>query len=160
MNQDHLLTRRAALRQAASGTLAVAAAGSIAACGSSSPASSRTSTGPVGTPRRGGVLTVGMTGGGSSDTLSSFNALTTPDYARAVQLYEPLVRMNAQGQPELALAKDLTPNHDATQWDIRVRPGATFHNGKDVTAADVLYTLQAITNPKFPGEAASSLGAT
>ena len=98
-----------------------------------------------------------MTGGGSSDTLSSFNALTTPDYARAVQLYEPLVRMNAQGQPELALAKDLTPNHDATHWDIRVRPGATFHNGKDVTAADVLYTLQAITNPKFPGEAASSL---
>jgi peptide/nickel transport system substrate-binding protein len=157
MNPDHLITRRDALRQAASGTLAVAAAGSLAACGSSSSASSATSTGRAGAPRRGGALKVGMTGGGGTDTLSSFNAVTAPDYARAVQLYEPLVRMNAQGHPELALAEELSPNHDATRWDIRLHQGATFHNGKDVTAADVLYTLQAITNPKSPGEAASSL---
>ena len=39
------------------------------------------------------------------------------------------------------LAEEMTPNKDATVWTIRLRKGVTFHNGKDLTAEDVLFTF-------------------
>ena len=44
------------------------------------------------------------------------------------------------------LAEEVTSNEDATQWTIRIREGATFHNGNPVTADDVLYSLQHVAN--------------
>ena len=40
------------------------------------------------------------------------------------------------------LAEEMTPNADATEWTIKLKPGITWHNGKDFTADDVAYTLQ------------------
>ena len=48
----------------------------------------------------------------------------------------------------------MTPNKDATVWTIRLRSGVTFHNGKDVTADDLIYSINRVINPKTPGEAA------
>ena len=45
-------------------------------------------------------------------------------------------------------------------WTIRVREGIEFHNGKTLTAADVLYSIQRLINPKlglFGGAALSSI---
>lgn len=44
-----------------------------------------------GPPRRGGVLRVGVTGGGSSDTIDPHIPATNPDIARTLNLYEPLL---------------------------------------------------------------------
>ncbi|HLH66460.1 MAG TPA: ABC transporter substrate-binding protein [Solirubrobacteraceae bacterium] len=157
--RDSQQTRRRFLSSVGLGALALG----LAACGSSSGSptsgtSSATShSATEGAPRRGGTLTVGLTGGGSSDTLNPLQPLLTTDFARIDQLFEPLVGFTPEAGLQLLLAEELTPNHDATEWTIRLRRGITFHNGKDLTAADVAYTLQQIRSPKYAYGGASAI---
>lgn len=158
-------SRRAFLGRALTGAAAFGASGGLlAACGTSSStsrgstasaASSAASTsGAAQTPKRGGTLTAGLIGGGSSDTLNPLDAVTTIDFARGIQLYDQLTILNPDGQVGYWLAEEVTPNGDGTVWTIRLRPGVTFHNGKDLTADDVIYTFHTIlttqTNSTVP----------
>jgi peptide/nickel transport system substrate-binding protein len=79
------------------------------------------------------------------------------DFARIIQLYDPLVNISLSGGLELQLAESIEPNSDATEWTIRLRPDVTFHDGKSLTSDDVVFTFQRILNPKKPLAAASSL---
>ncbi|MHB1771146.1 MAG: ABC transporter substrate-binding protein [Acidimicrobiales bacterium] len=108
-------------------------------------------------PRRGGVITGGISGGSSSDTLDGQAPVTNADFARINSLFEPLAGMNRSSQVQLVLAEAITPNADATEWIIRLRPGITFHNGKDLTADDVIYSFQREVNPKAPKPGAPGL---
>jgi peptide/nickel transport system substrate-binding protein len=42
-------------------------------------------------------------------------------------------------------------------WTIKLRPGVTFHDGKPLTAADVIFTIQRIIDPKNPLEGSAGL---
>jgi peptide/nickel transport system substrate-binding protein len=117
------------------------------------------STSRLAAPRRGGTLNIGLTGGGSSDTLNPLNPLLNTDFARIKQLFEPLVGFTPQAGLQPLLAEELSPNHDATEWTIRLRRDVTFHNGKDLTAADVAYTLQQIKSPKYAYSGANYIAA-
>jgi peptide/nickel transport system substrate-binding protein len=113
-----VITRRTFLDGAAKGGLALGAGSLIAACGSSSPSSpgttaSTSTTGAAGTPKHGGTLTAGLTGGSSSDTLDPNSPVNNTDYARVANLYESLVWLNAAGTPVFRLAKEMTPNANA-----------------------------------------------
>ncbi len=157
-----LITRRSLLENAAKGGLAVGAGGLIAACGgsssgTSSAATSGTSTAAAGTPKPGGSLHAGLTGGSSSDTCDPNTIVNNTDYCRAANLYEGLVWTTADAQLYYRLAEEMTPNKDGTVWTIRLRQGVTFHNGKDVTADDLIFSINRVLNPKAPGEAANSL---
>lgn len=152
---DARVSRRGFLRATAAGALSVSAGGLVTACGSGS--SSASGSKHPGKPRHGGTLRAALSGGNSSDTLDPKNPINNVDYARVAQLYDSLVSFDSTGLPRLSLAEELSPNRDATAWTIRVRPGITFHNGKDLTAADVLYTLQRIIGPKSPGGGAVAL---
>ena len=110
-------------------------------------------------PRRGGTLHAAITGGSSADTLDADNAITNMDFARVNNLYDGLVYMNANAEPVLWLAEEITPNSTATEWTVRVKKGVTFHNGKPLTADDVIFTLQRIMNSKAPLQGASALAA-
>ncbi len=156
-----LITRRSLLENAAKGGLAVGAGGLIAACGSSSSKSSAATTGSstasAGTPKPGGMLHAGLTGGSSSDTCDPNTIVNNTDYCRAANLYEGLVWTTADAQLYYRLAEEMTPNKDATVWTIRLRQGVTFHNGKDLTADDLIFSINRVLNPKAPGEAANAL---
>jgi peptide/nickel transport system substrate-binding protein len=157
-----LITRRTLLENAAKGGLVVGAGGLIAACGSSGSSSSSaattgSSTTPAGTPKRGGTLRAGLTGGSSSDTTDPNTIVNNTDYARAALLYEGLVWTDANASLYNRLAEEMTPNKDGTVWTIRLRQGVTFHNGKDVTADDLIFSINRVVNPKSPGEAANAL---
>ncbi len=109
----------------------------------------------VAKPKRGGRLRLASTGGGSSDTLDGNNAVENLDFARAPQLYDCLMEVDANATPQLALAEEVTPNANATEWTIRVRKGVEFHNGKELNIDDVLFTFNRILTNKF--SAASGL---
>jgi len=131
-------------------TGAVASAGGLlAACGGShAPASVATSS----KPKYGGNLSVGMSGGSSSDTLDPNQGLTEVDTGRAECLYEPLVKLDKDATNEFLLAESITPrNGSLSEWVIRLRPGITFHSGKDLTADDVIYTMRRIISNDFSG---------
>ena len=57
-------------------------------------------------------------------------------------------------QPMLALS--WTPNSDGTVWTFKLRPGVTFHNGQPMTADDVVYTFQQLSDPKNASNALST----
>ena len=139
------------------GGAAVGAGGLLAACGSSGGATTTPKPSASSAARRhGGNLSVGLTGGSGSDTLDPHKGLTYLDTARAQQLYQPLLQLNAQAQTEYVLAESITAHGSTKDWIIKLRPGITFHNGKPLTAQDVIFTFRRIINGKFAG--ASSLG--
>ncbi len=68
---------------------------------------------------------------------------TGPNNATASGMFERLVSFTAtnQLQPCLALSwRSLDP----LNWEIKLRPGVTFHDGTPFTAADVVYSLERV----------------
>ncbi len=106
---------------------------------------------------RGGSYSHGSTGGGLKDTLEPYFPVTNPDIARCLQLYEPLLRWNAQYEIEPSVAESVTPNRDNTVWAIRLREGVQFHHGKTLTPEDVMFSLAKVTDPKKPGSGGTEL---
>ena len=154
-------TRRTFIRRVSVGAAVVASTG-LAACGggtSSAGTSSGSSTTSAGPPKRGGTLRAAFSGGSSTDTIDGDNVVNNVDFARTYQLYDSLVKYDENGQIVNSLAEEITPNKDATLWTIRLRPGITWHNGKDLTADDVMFTFNRITNPKAPLIGAPTLSA-
>ena len=147
--------RRKFLWSAAAGLVAVGAGASLVGCAGGG-GGGQPQQGPTGQPKRGGTLRLGGQGGASTDTLDGQNPLTNTDFNRAAQLYDQLVKLDAQGQPQLSLAKSITPNKDGTEWTITIPAGMTTHQGKPFTADDILYSFNRIMTNKFAG--ASALG--
>ena len=145
------LDRRTFLRSALAGGAAVAAGGLLdAASASESGASILRSSSPT-ARRKGGNLKVGLTGGGSTDTLNPFyGGISAIGTARAQQLYQPLVQLANNAQLQYVLADEIVPKGSTSNWIIKLKKGVTFHNGKPFGADDVIYTLQTILNPKKP----------
>jgi peptide/nickel transport system substrate-binding protein len=94
-----------------------------------------------GQPRRGGRLHVGLTGGTSADTWDPHFASNVTDFARSNAVYE-CVGSAADGTVVPVLAEEFSPNSDATEWTVRLRKGIEFHNGKEMTADDVIYSFR------------------
>jgi peptide/nickel transport system substrate-binding protein len=153
-----MISRRDFLENTAKTGVVLGSAGLLAACGGSSSSASSSSSTPQGPPKRGGTLHMGVTGGSSADTFDPNLAATNPAYAGMIVMYEALTWYgNADVTVTNRLAEELTPNKDATVWTIRLRPGVTFHNGKPLTADDVIFSINRAINPKAPGPAANFL---
>jgi peptide/nickel transport system substrate-binding protein len=133
------LTREELLRRAAVGG-ALLATGAFAHAGDALAAP---------TIKRGGRLRVGVPGGSSSDLLDGQHIVTEPDIARLVATFEGLSVFDDSYKPKIdGLAEELEAEK-ANQWLIRVRDGIEFHNGKTLTADDVIYSIRRTTNPKL-----------
>ena len=94
------------------------------------------------TPAKGGHLVVALAGGATTDLFDP--ALCTHDTCAAVNVMwgETLVRENENGQPTPLLAESWEPTENGKRWRFHLRRGAEFHNGKTMTAQDVVATLQ------------------
>jgi len=155
------MTRRGAL---AVGGVALGG-GLLAACGGgSSGSSSGTTARQAGSPasgtqaiRKGGVMRVGVSGGGSADTLDPAKANSDADIQRSYVLYEALAQRDPDYKLEMVMAEEIEAGPKGASWTVRLRDGIEFHNGKTMTADDVLYTWKRILDPKFPNVAVGRL---
>ncbi|MEP6815587.1 MAG: ABC transporter substrate-binding protein [Marmoricola sp.] len=143
------LSRRDLLRYSGLAAAGVVGASALDACGSSAPSG--------GPRKKGGILTHGATGGSGKDALDPHFPVTNPDIARVSNLFEPLLFWDNDYKLAPALAESVTPSADAITWTIKLRKGVTFHNGKNVTAADVLFSVLRVADPKKPGSAGTFL---
>jgi peptide/nickel transport system substrate-binding protein len=155
---DRLSLSRRELLVGAGGVLL---AGGLAACGgggSSSGGGSGGSSAPAGTPKKGGNFRLGVTGGGASDIIDGQSIVTKPDQARLIGSWETLMTYDE----DYVLGTDgLAEEVDSSvpgQVDVRIRSGVEFHNGKTLTADDVIYSIQRILNPKEGLFGAAGLG--
>jgi len=146
-------TRRRFLTASVGGLAVAGLGGALSACSSSGSAKGSASGSASASPKKGGTLRLGTGGGASSDTLDPQAWYTYADQMRVQQLFDPLVWVANDGTAQLVLATSITPNADATQWEIKIPAGVTTHSGKPFTADDVLYSFQRIVTNKSPAMA-------
>jgi peptide/nickel transport system substrate-binding protein len=93
------------------------------------------------TPKKGGHLILGLNGASASDSLDP--TLNTVTFTQVLdhQLWNVLTEVdeNLRLQPVLAESWEAKPG--AKEWVFKIRKGVTFHNGKTLTAADVVYSI-------------------
>ncbi|MEU2062470.1 ABC transporter substrate-binding protein [Streptomyces sp. NPDC013455] len=109
-----------------------------------------------GTPKRGGRLRAAFAGGGAGETLDPHLANLFADAARAKALYDKLADYGADLSAQPRLAEKWEPNKTLDRWQVTLRK-ATFHDGKPVTAADVLHSYRRIADPEQAFRAKASL---
>src|SRR5210317_148351 len=92
------------------------------------------------TPNRGGLFRWGMGHGSTTDTLDSANSENGFTLASGYCFSNHLTEVDNTGQlvPELAESYE---SDDAKTWVFNLRKGVEFHNGKTMTAEDVIATL-------------------
>lgn len=149
------ISRRQFLRNVGVAASAVTAGTWLSACGSS--ASPATGSSKHLQPKRGGVLRAGLTGGGTSDSLDAQDNIESLDLARCRQLYNQLLEYDTNAVVQPALADLVEPNSAATAWTIHLKRGVSWHNGKEFTAEDVIFSFRRIANPKKPLPGAASM---
>ncbi len=93
-------------------------------------------------PRKGGNFVMGLKGGESTNSLDP--ALSTSHVtAKALRIFgESLTEVGADGEVEARLAESFAPRDGGKTWEFKIRKGVKFHNGQELTAEDVLKTLQ------------------
>jgi peptide/nickel transport system substrate-binding protein len=134
-------TRRELLKATASGAALIGIPGLLAACGSSSSgATAQSKATSSGKPVRGGTLRVATLGG--SESLDPFTANTESDLCRAAAVYERLIGFDSAGKLVNQLATEFDPAPDGRAWTVRLKKGVTWHDGKPLTADDLIYTIR------------------
>jgi peptide/nickel transport system substrate-binding protein len=150
------LSRRDFIRRGTVVGISVPLLGSIlAACGSSSPTTSASSSSTAkGAP--GSVIKVGIV-----TPTATINPVTVADQGgldMLAQTGEYLCLSTQKLTLQPVLATSWTPNGNSDVWTFKIRQGVKFHNGHPLTADDVVYTYQLHTNPKGQGNALSAFG--
>ena len=133
------LTRRGLIGGAAGAALLLSGCGRRSESVSEAPAQ----------PRRGGKLRLGILDGERSGNLDAHKPLGLGSTIRGFAMYAKLWEWADDMMPQLALAESVEPNRNASAWDIRLKPGLEFHNGKSITADDVLFSIRRITDPQL-----------
>ena len=118
------------------------AAGSVA--GAASAATKRVGA----TPKKGGKITFAL----EQDPvhIAPFGAILTSNHWGKEPMYESLIEWDAKLNQRPALAESWKVV-DPRTIDFTLKRGVRFHNGKEVTAADVKYSVEGWLNPPLPG---------
>jgi len=108
-------------------------------------------------PRYGGTLRVEI-----QAKPSTFDAADSPDVAEAeavrklrALIYDRLVRLDAQGRPEPAIALSWEHDEQATKWRFKLRPGVKWQDGALLAPEEVVAALKGLatgTSVRWTGD--------
>lgn len=98
------------------------------------------------TPVSGGHFKAAGLSSSNADTLDPAKASNSTDYVRCSSLYNRLTFIDVSGVPQMELAEKLDTK-DAKTWTVTLRKGVTFHDGKALTSADVVFALKRHLDP-------------
>lgn len=94
------------------------------------------------TPKKGGSVRMSSNLHGPDDQLDPPLFTSTIDYTRGRATYNSLIQHANDLSPQPELAESFEPNANATEWTFKIRNGVTFHDGKKLTADDIVYTMK------------------
>ncbi|MFF5841541.1 ABC transporter substrate-binding protein [Streptomyces massasporeus] len=137
------LHRRSFLKYTGALGAAAAVSASLSACSSGPESTNDTGTGSG----RDRTLTavIGYGNDGSWDPTQTASAFCM---AANNHIYEGLLDTDPiSREPYAALATEVPKDPDSTSWTFALRSGATFHDGKPVTADDVVFVFRRILDP-------------
>jgi len=161
------VSRRRVLRMAALGSLGIAGAGILAACGGGSespttaPSGGSSGSGAGSTPsaegtpgsgggeaKKGGVWRMAITANPTAYPITAPGALT--DILVNKTIYNCLVQYRLEGDaievvPDLAESWEAAA--DLSEYTFKLKSGVTWHDGQPLTAEDVKFTMDAVLDP-------------
>lgn len=142
------LTRRDALAKAG-----VVAAGAVAAGSVAGAAKASRKTSVAQAPRRGGHITFAL----EQDPVhvAPFGAILTANQWGKQAAYDSLVEWDRNLNLKPALAESWKIATDQKSITFNLRKGVRFHNGKELDAGDVKYSVEQMLNPPLPGSIAT-----
>ena len=130
-------TRRELLTMLLAGGVALSAGGLVVG---------RASNAVAATPKSGGNLKAAGWSSSTADTLDPAKASLSTDYVRCCSLYNRLTFIDKAGVTQMELAESFE-SKDAKTWTVKLRKGVTFHDGKELTADDVVFSLKRHLDP-------------
>ncbi|WP_460452148.1 ABC transporter substrate-binding protein [Alsobacter sp. SYSU BS001988] len=98
------------------------------------------------TPVSGGNLRAAGWSSSTADTLDPAKASLSTDYVRCCAFYNRLTFIDKAGVAQMELAESFDTK-DAKVWTIKLRKDVTFHSGKTLSSADVVYSLKRHLDP-------------
>lgn len=161
------MNRKAAIFRIAPALAGVLILLAAAACGgdepTATPAPTPTGTGPTPTAgpnapplaekwveRQGGTLIFGT----AKEMSSPHPWTTTSSVDKSIKrstMFEPLSDVAKDGSLVPVLATSWVSNDDLSEWTYHLRQGVKFHNGQEMTSADVIWSVNYILDPDNAG---------
>ncbi len=99
-------------------------------------------------PVKGGLLKAGLQGGESTNSLDPATFLSQVPFSFGKCWGELLFELSPDGGIENQIAESVGSSDDAKVWTMKIRKDIEFHNGKTLTPADVVATLERHSDPK------------
>lgn len=112
----------------------------VAGCSSGKPADSRPAPEQAAGPRKGGIVRVALAA--APPTLDLMTSPTNVTRTIGVHIFESLVTFNDKYELIPQLAQNWEANGDSSAYTFHLRKGVKFHNGQEMTAADVKASLE------------------
>jgi peptide/nickel transport system substrate-binding protein len=97
-------------------------------------------------PKYGGILVVGSVG--DMVGLDPHMVGAEASVMWLTSIYERLVDLNENSLPMPGLAKKWTISKDGLTYTFHLREGVKFHNGREMTSEDVVYSYNRMLDPK------------
>src|ERR1700723_719388 len=141
-----LATRRQFMSDAAVLGLTVAASGLSSCSGSVNAQSAHR-----------GRLRLAVNVGGTGDTLDPAKGATVIDDSRLYGIYDCMTRYDENNIPRPHLAREWSASPDRKSWTFRLQQNATWHDGRPVTADDVVFTFNRNLDPKVGATCSNTL---
>jgi peptide/nickel transport system substrate-binding protein len=95
-----------------------------------------------GQPKRGGTVRVALHG--PPKNIDPHKAPNQPEYWTAQQCYDYLLTLDKDLNIQPSLATDWEVSDDGLTWTFKLRKDVKFHNGRELQAADVKYSIERI----------------
>jgi peptide/nickel transport system substrate-binding protein len=93
-------------------------------------------------PVKGGTLRAGLDGGQTTDTFDPRKVNGPNHITTAIgSIFDTLVQLDHNSTPQPGLAESWEVGSDGRTWHFKLRKGVEFHNGKPLSADDVIATF-------------------
>lgn len=105
--------------------------------------------------RSGGTFTFVVPYGGDVLTLDPHRTPNTNDWIVTINIHRSLYNWDDQhNRPKLELGEKVEVSPDGLVYKIALKKGVKFHNGRQMTADDVIWSYERIMNPKLASPSA------
>jgi peptide/nickel transport system substrate-binding protein len=98
-------------------------------------------------PTQGGTIVEGIVG--TPRFVNPVLAINRADHDMVALIYSGLMKLDEQGNLVPDIAESIAISEDGKTYTIKIRNGVRFHNGAELTAKDVLFTISLIQNPEL-----------
>lgn len=98
-------------------------------------------------PSQGGTIVEGIVG--TPRFVNPVLAITRADHDMVALVYSGLLKLDDKGNLVPDVAESITVSEDGRTYHVKLRKGVRFHNGAELTARDVAFTIGLIQTPEL-----------